>query len=416
MRAPEQLDDVNQSVVLAPDASAWLRAQMAVPAGRAPRLAFHAGPGDAVGTFEQWAEGRHDARVPVLTYSGQFYAMVAALGAEALVITENEHQPSVPDPRFRFVCVRRERSARRLRRHLAERDYARRLAATINDWAPDATILGGDLKPAAYHAVARQGRLFLTLHNTFWPMGIRPQGLRSRARKWALGRALARAEGAVCTSAECARQLEALVGGGRRVEAEMPQVLAAHLHPLRARERARRLLFLGRIEASKGVFDLLEAFGALAPRFADARLVLAGTGSADDALAEAVVRHKARAQIELAGLLDADGVHDALGEADLLICPTRAEFNEGLALVVLEAAAQGVPSVASSVVPAAETAGAACITFPADDVAALQATLKRLMEDDDAYAALAREAAAIRPRMLDRSLGWGSCLARLLTG
>lgn len=196
----------------------------------------------------------------------------------------------------------------------------------------------------------------------------------------------------------------------------MPQVLAAHLHPPRARERARRLLFLGRIEANKGVFDLLEAFGALAPRFADTRLVLAGTGSADDALADAVARHEARAQIELAGLLDADGVHEALGEADLLICPTRAEVTEGLALVVLEAAAQGVPSVASSVVPAAETAGAACVTFPVNDVQALQTTLARLMEDDSAYEALAREAAAIRPRMLDRSLGWGSCLGRVLTG
>lgn len=395
---------------------AQLRAHLAVPAGRAPRLAFMAGPGDVVGTYEQWAEGRHDARVPVLTYSAQFYSLVAALEAEALILTTSMQQPTVPDPRFRFACVKRDRSARGLRWHLAERDYARRLAAAINDWAPDATILGGDLKPAAYHAVAQKGRLFLTLHNTFWPMGTRPQGLRNRARQWRLGRALARAEGAICTSDECARQLKVLAGDGRHVEVEMPQVLAAHLHPQRARERARRLLFLGRIEANKGVFDLLEAFGALATRFADARLVLAGTGSADDALAEAVDRHKARAQIEFAGQLDANEVHEALGEADLLVCPTRTEFTEGLALVVLEAAAQGVPSVASSVVPAAETVGAACVTFPANDVDALQATLTRLMEEDDAYAALVREAGAIRPRMLDRSLSWGSCSARVLSG
>ena len=411
----EQIFDLKDAVILEPDAPERLRARLEIPAPRSPKLAFHAGPGDVVGSYEQWAEGRHDSRVPVVTYSAQFFSLVAALGAEALVVTESEGQPAVTDPRFRFVCVKRNRSAQGIGWHLAERDYARRLAATINSWAPDATILSGDLNPAAYHAVARQGRLFLTLHNTFWPMGIRPQGLRNRARQWALGRALARSQGAVCTSAECARQLKALTGGDRRVETEMPQVPAAQLHPPRTRERARRLLFLGRIEANKGVFDLLEAFGGLAPRFADARLVLAGTGSADDALADAVARHKARAQIKLAGLLDADGVHNALGEADLLICPTRTSFLEGLALVVLEAAAQGVPSVASSVVPAAETVGAACLTFPADDVAALQATLARLMEDDDAYRALVRASAPIRANMLDRSLGWGSCMARVLT-
>jgi glycogen synthase len=49
-------------------------------------------------------------------------------------------------------------------------------------------------------------------------------------------------------------------------------------------------------------------------------------------------------------------------------------------------------------------------------VAALQATLARLMKDYDAHTALVRDAAAIRSNMLDRSLGWGSCLARVLTG
>jgi glycosyltransferase involved in cell wall biosynthesis len=406
--------DLKDDVVLDPSAAAQIRDRLGIPDGRAPKLAFHAGPGDAVGTFEQWAEGRHDARVPVLTYSAQFYSLVAALGAEALVLTESESRPTVADPRFRFVCVKREGSAKGIRWHLAERDYARRLAAAVSDWAPDVTILGGDLKPAAYHALAGRGQLILSLHNTFWPMGNRPQTLKSRARQWLLGRALARAKGAVCTSAECARQLETLAGDVQRVETEMPQVRPEHLHTPRARKRARQLLFLGRIEANKGVFDLLEAFGALARRFEDARLVLAGSGSADEALRDAVSHQDAAAQIEFAGSLDADGVHDALRESDLLVCPTRTEFNEGLALVVLEAAAQGMPSVASSVVPAAETVGAACVTFSADDVAALRGELEKIMEDDEAYTRLARNAGPIRAKMLDRSLGWSSCLARVI--
>ena len=410
-----QEQDVMQAVELPADAPARLREWLGLPAGRAPRLAFVAGPGDAVGTYEQWAAGRHDDRIPVLTYSAQFYSLVAALGAEALILTESDKRPGTRDPRFEFVCVPRNRSARRIGWHLAEYDYARRLAVAVARWGPDATIAGGDMKPSAYHAFARRGRLVLTLHNTFWPMGQRPGGLRARMRQWFRGRALGRAAGAVCTSRECARQFEALAGKGRPTETEMPQLRAAHLHPLRPRQRARNLLFLGRIEANKGVFDLVDAFASLASRFPDARLVLAGTGSADKPLAEAVSRHPARARIALPGLLDAAGVHAALGEADLLICPTRTDFNEGLALVVLEAAAQGVPSVASSVVPAAEMAGKACATFPADDTDALQAVLARLMEDDAAFSALAAEAAAIRPRVLDRSLGWGSCLARVMT-
>ena len=409
-------DDVQDAVVLASDAATRLRARLNVPEGRALRLAFQAGPGDAVGTFEQWATGCHDARVPVLSYSGQFYSLVAALGAEALVLTETPEQPDRPDPRICFRHVPRARSARGVAWHFAEHDYARRLATAIADWGPDAIILGGDLKPAAYHAMTRTAPFFLTLHSTFWPMGKRPRDLRSRARQWRLGRALAQAAGAVCTSRECARQFDTLAGPGQMREVEMPQIRAGHLYPLRRRSRARQVLFLGRIEVNKGVFDLVTAFGALAAQFADARLVLAGTGSAAAALADLVARHPARGQIEIAGQLDAEGVHAALDAADLLVCPTRSEFAEGLALVVLEAVAQGVPALASSVVPAAETAGAACMTFPADDTDALQAMLRQLMTDDAAYAARACDVARIRARMLDRSLGWGSCLARVLAG
>lgn len=196
----------------------------------------------------------------------------------------------------------------------------------------------------------------------------------------------------------------------------MPQLLAAQLHPLQQRERARNLLYLGRIEAEKGVFDLLNAFGARARQHPDARLVFAGAGSAVRALEAAIEAHPAAAQMRYAGRLDAKGVHQALAAADLLVCPTRSAFREGLALVVLEAAAQGVPALASSVVPAAETAGDACATFPADDCAALEAGLARLMDDEAAFAALARAAGAVRPRMTDRSLGWASCLARVLAG
>jgi glycogen synthase len=100
--------------------------------------------------------------------------------------------------------------------------------------------------------------------------------------------------------------------------------------------------------------------------------------------------------------------------ADLLVCPTRSTVTEGLALVVLEAAAQGVPSVTSSVVPAAETIGKACLTFPADDVDALQGTLRSVMEDSTIFSGLASNATAVRPAMLNRALGWGSMLAQVM--
>lgn len=412
----ENIDRVSQAVAMPPGLGNQIRQRLGVTDTRPMRIAFLGGPGDVYGSFIRWRSGKHEDRVPVLAYSTQFYSLCSALGAEALVMVEQDLPAEAGDRQFRFTTVARRRAARGLAWHQAEHDYARRLVAAIRDWRPDIIIVGGDLKPWAYPRLARIGRVILTIHNAFWAMGRRPKGLRQRLHQVMLSRTLSVASGAVCTSAECARQLKALAGDIGPVEVEMPQILASQLAPMRKRNRARKLLFLGRIEVNKGVFDLLSAFEGLAQRFGDARLVMAGSGSADHALRSAAAAHPAADRIEVPGLLDGQGVHDALKQTDLLVCPTRSDFNEGLALVVMEAAAQGVPSVASSVVPAVELAKGACITFPADDLAALHAAIARLMDDDAAYQELVGATGAIRPAMLDRSAGWGGCLARVLAG
>jgi glycosyltransferase involved in cell wall biosynthesis len=70
------------------------------------------------------------------------------------------------------------------------------------------------------------------------------------------------------------------------------------------RAEAGRILFLGRIEAAKGVADLLDAAALLAPRFPQLRLVLAGTGERD-AWRQAAQARGLGDRVELPGWLDA---------------------------------------------------------------------------------------------------------------
>ena len=134
------------------------------------------------------------------------------------------------------------------------------------------------------------------------------------------------------------------------------------------------------------------------------------------ALQTAITTTSYAGRIQYVGWLPAEGVISALQAADLLICPTRSAFNEGLALVVIEAAALGLPSVASSVVPAQELVPDACASFPADDRLALQAVLDRLIADRAAYAELVAGTAPVRAKVQSRAHGWGSQLARALLG
>jgi glycosyltransferase involved in cell wall biosynthesis len=108
-------------------------------------------------------------------------------------------------------------------------------------------------------------------------------------------------------------------------------------------ERARTLLFLGRLHAIKGPDLLLEAFAEVRRRFPDLRLVFAGP---DEGMADQLVRRMRQMGLEhvvaFTGALDAHHKEAAYAAADLLVLPSR---SEGLPMTLLEALGRGKPVV-----------------------------------------------------------------------
>jgi glycosyltransferase involved in cell wall biosynthesis len=111
-----------------------------------------------------------------------------------------------------------------------------------------------------------------------------------------------------------------------------------------ARERG-VVVFLGRYGEQKGTPTLLQAFARVAAEHPEARLIAAGDGERERAVALA-------AELGIADRLDARGwlPHDEgqalLARAAVFVLPSR---EEGLPVALLEAMAHGVPVVASAV-------------------------------------------------------------------
>lgn len=148
--------------------------------------------------------------------------------------------------------------------------------------------------------------------------------------------------------------------------------------PLPARQRGpvRRFLFLGRLEAAKGVWELLEAFAQVHRQFPDARLVLAGEGQM------ARVRERLAALgvadvVELPGWISGEAKLAALNTADAFVLPSHIE---GLPISMLEAMHCGMPVVVSAVgsVPEVLVDGENGLMVPAQDAQALADALLRL--------------------------------------
>ncbi|MFZ4474015.1 MAG: glycosyltransferase family 4 protein [Saprospiraceae bacterium] len=114
--------------------------------------------------------------------------------------------------------------------------------------------------------------------------------------------------------------------------------------PFQFRERSLDLLYVGRLEHSKGVMVLLEAFKPLAPNF---QLTLVGDGSARDSIAAWISAHELDNRVTLAGHCNDAQLRSFYHRAKLLVFPSLAD--EGLGYVGLEAQACGLPVVAFDV-------------------------------------------------------------------
>lgn len=153
-----------------------------------------------------------------------------------------------------------------------------------------------------------------------------------------------------------------------------------------------RILFLGRLEEAKGVFELLGAGARLAPTYPSLRLVFGGEGDAG-ALRGKAAELGIAGRIELLGWVG-PGERDAqLARAAVFCLPSHAE---GLPMSMLEAMAAGTAVVASSVggIPEAIADGDNGLLVPPRDVQALAENLERVLGDETLRARLARNARA----------------------
>ena len=164
-----------------------------------------------------------------------------------------------------------------------------------------------------------------------------------------------------------------------------------------------RLLYIGRLDARKGVHTAIEALALLPP---EAHLdIVGGWDAVEDArlrrlaasvgVGERVVFHGHRRRSELAA---------AYAAADAVVFPVV--WEEPWGLVPLEAMAQGRPVVATGRGGSAEYLrdGENCLLFEAEDPAALAAALRRLAADEGLRERLRAGGFETAPRHTERVL------------
>lgn len=157
------------------------------------------------------------------------------------------------------------------------------------------------------------------------------------------------------------------------------------------------VLFLGRLEARKGIYDLLDALARVRAAVPDVRLVCAGDGDRVG-VARYAERLGVADAVKFTGWVGPSGKRALLESAAVFALPS---YEEALPISLIEAMSAGVPVVASPVggIPEAVVDGVNGFLVAPGDKAGLERALRRVLIDRTLAArvgAAAREAARLR--------------------
>ncbi|MBK7207822.1 MAG: glycosyltransferase [Elusimicrobia bacterium] len=149
----------------------------------------------------------------------------------------------------------------------------------------------------------------------------------------------------------------------------------------------RVILHAGALDESKDQATLLRAFARIAPRLADARLLILGDGPLRGALAEIARKEGVAERVSFLG--HRADVLEYMALADLVAFPSR---KEGLGTVLLDALAIGVPTAATATggIPDIYGSPTAPELSPVGDATAFAANLERGLDPDEGARRVAR--------------------------
>jgi len=148
-----------------------------------------------------------------------------------------------------------------------------------------------------------------------------------------------------------------------------------------SRDEMDYVLFVARLQRSKGIIEAVRILSLISPDFPGLRLVVIGEGPGYGEMRGEAIRLAVLGKIDFLGALSHEEVWEYYSHAKLLLFPSRSEVYP---LVPLEAMAAGCPVVASDISGVAESTGRIPTLVSVDDVKEWIKVVTLLLTDDEA--------------------------------
>jgi glycogen synthase len=351
------------------------------------------GPANIIGTYERWKNHEPDPTVASITSTEEILDYCQEVGAEMYMISTHPEKKLVRDGAFTLEHRPKPlRNAGGIGYHLSKILYGLSLLVTAVRFRTDIAII---VSTCTHPFVLLLFRFFgikviPELHCVLWPAGFPPK--RFRFIRW-LNKWFWRygANAALCVSPECVRQVKQLT-----INSHVPllqfrfqfrkEYFQQFPEPPPHEQRPFGIIFTGRIEKYKGVFDILDMAERLEQKYSKQFCwTICGQGSALDKLRKSVQQRNLAHIVKLLGWITPEQFPDVYARSHVAIVPTTSQFVEGLAKAAVEPVLAGRPVITSSVVPALEILRPACLEAVTDDIDSYVRVIEQIAQDKQLY-------------------------------
>ncbi len=261
-------------------------------------------------------------------------------------------------------------------------------------------------------------KIFPQFHNTLWPKGFEPASIKDKLilalSAWFLRHI---ADATVCCSPEIRSQINQISDNPNcpdiqfraqfyRQNFEHPPNPPAH------DSTTFHVVFAGRIERNKGVFDILSMAESLQSQAVIFHIC--GGGPAEEELKNECQKRNLTSLVIIHGRLKRPDLLAVYNQGHVVIVPTRSDFCEGLPMVAIEAILLGRPVITSRLSNALDVLTDAIVEAQPDDVPSYVQAIEKLRLDMSFYTQKCQACNQYREPFLDGSQGLTNILNKTL--
>lgn len=388
------------------------------------RILYAIGPEDVIEAYNFWIKGEDTPSQVSMPFSSQFYEACKSLDAKGYVIAEASQPAIVRDERFIIECRPVPlKNARGIFYH--GRQLLRGLQLLQVAISFQANVIIADSGTTYWFVLSLFSWLGIkvipSLHCTLWrKYSGQTLGEKITLR---LSRNLFKSgcHKIHVVSHDIAEQIAELTGGIHQpVYKFLPTYRRsdfASIAPPAKETSPFRVLFAGRVEYNKGVFDLLEIAASFASSgIKDIIFDICGAGSALEALRQQAKQANLDDFFICHGYCNKPQMREMFGKSHAVIVPTRTDFIEGFNRVVSESILSGRPVITSAVCPALFYVLDAVIEVPPNDVTAYANAVLQLYNNPHIYEQKRLATLKLQDQFYNINNSWGAMLkASLLT-